>query len=266
MTSSTLNYLAAMPEKPVYYYSEPPPGQRWRNTRGDRRPVEIEDARELRPPAHLDREGFALTRRRSRAGDLYDPAQRELYFREVETWVREESGAARVLVFDHNLRSGAREEGSREGVQAPVRFVHNDYTEASAPQRVRDLLGDEAEALLRRRFAVINVWKPLRGPILETPLAVCDARSIRPGDLVATDLHYPDRRGEVYSLTWDPAHRWFYYPQMRPDEVLLMKCYDSAPDRARFTAHTAFDDPGTPSGTPARESIEVRTLAFFGPD
>ena len=136
MVTSTLNYLAAMPEKPVYYYREPPPGQRWRNTRGDRRRVPIEDARALRPPASLDREGFALIRRRTRARDLFDEAQiRELYFPEVAEWVREATGATRVLVFDHHLRSAARVERGREGAQDPVRFVHNDYTETSAPRR-----------------------------------------------------------------------------------------------------------------------------------
>ncbi len=264
MVHSTLNYLAAMPEKPVYYYGEPPAGQRWRNTRGDRRRVEIADARALRPPADLDREGFALVRRRSSACDLYAEAEvRSVYFGEVEAWVREATGATRVLVFDHNVRSAERAERGEEGAQRPVRFVHNDYTEESAPRRVRDLLGAEAGQLLRHRFAVINVWRPIRGPVLETPLAICDARSIRPRELVTTELRYPDRVGEVYSLTFAPEHRWFYFPRMQADEVLLIKCYDSEPGLARFTAHTAFDDPESPPGAALRESIEVRTLAFF---
>ncbi len=264
MVATMLNYLAAMPERPVYYLHEPPPGQRWRNTRGDRRQMPIHDARDLQPPPALDREGFALVRHRTQAPDLHDEAGvREVYFREVEALVRQATGATRVLVFDHNLRSGADEKAT--GTQDPVRFVHNDYTERSGPQRVRDLLGDEAEELLRHRFAVVNVWKPIRGPVLETPLAVCDARSIRPRDLVPTDLRYADRTGEVYSLTFSPDHRWFYYPLMQADEVLLLKCYDSAADCARFTAHTAFDDPESPPDAPSRESIEVRTLAFYAP-
>ncbi len=150
------------------------------------------------------------------------------------------------------------------GVQNPVRFVHNDYTEVSGPQRVRDLVAaDEARALLRNRVAVINVWKPIRGPVQEAPRAVCDAQSIRPRDLVATDLRYPDRTGEVYSLTWSPDHRWFYYSNMQAEEAMLLKCFDSDPGRARFTAHTAFDDLTSPPDAAPRESIEVRTLAFF---
>src|SRR4029077_4965480 len=138
------------------------------------------------------------------------------------------------------------------------------YTERSAPQRVRDLLGADAVALLRARFAVINVWKPLRRPVEGAPLAVCDARTIAPADLVETDLRYRDRTGEVYSLRFSPAHRWFYYAGMRTDEALLLKCFDSDPTRARFTAHSAFDDPTSRPGARPRESIEVRTLALFG--
>ena len=78
------------------------------------------------------------------------------------------------------------------------------------------------------------------------------------------DLIYPDRIGEIQSLRFDAGHRWLYFPEMEPSEVLLLKCFDSATDgRARFTAHTAFDDPNTPADVEARESIEVRTLAFF---
>jgi hypothetical protein len=255
---ATINYVAPMPERPYYFLYEPPAGTPWRNTKGDRRTMAIGDARTLEPKASLDREGFALVRFANAGPDL--DAVKSVYYRDVEALVREVTGAARVVAFDHNLRSA----GDRaEGVQAPVRFAHNDYTERSGPQRVRDLLSDEADALLGKRFAVINVWKPIRKPVAQAPLAVCDARSIRKEDFIPTDLRYRDRTGEVYSLRWSAAHAWFYFPHMTPGEAMLLKCYDSAKDRARFTAHSAFDDPGTPADAPARESIEVRTLAFF---
>ena len=147
-----------------------------------------------------------------------------------------------------------------------MRFAHNDYTEDSGPQRVRDLFGgDEAETLLQRRFAVINVWKPIRGPVRDTPLAVCDARSIRPPDLVPTDLKYRDRTGEVYSLKFNPEHRWFYFSNMQAHEAMLLKCFDS--DRHARALHRSqrVRRPNRPADAPARESIEVRTLAFFAP-
>lgn len=266
MVEATLNYLAPMAERPVYYLYETPPGESWRNTRGDRRRVEIRDARALRPAPSLDREGFTVVRHATAVSDLYDPdAVREKYYRELEDLVQGVTGARRVVAFDHNLRNAESTGDGETLAQNPVRFVHNDYTLGSGPQRVRDLMGAEAEALLENRFTVINVWKPIRGPVEEAPLAFCDAQSLAPSDFVPTDLVYPDRKGEVYSLTFRPEHRWFYYPAMRADEALLLKCYDSDAKFARFTAHSAFDDPGTPARAAPRESIEVRTLAFFAP-
>jgi hypothetical protein len=263
MVETTLNYLAPMAERPYYYTYPPPPGVSGRNTHGDRRRVAIHDARELAHPS-LDVEGFALVKLASRV-DAYDAqAVARDYYPEVEQAVREFTGARRVLVFDHNVRNTDRNAQGSERTQGAVNYVHNDYTVGSGPQRVRDLVGgDEAEALVRRRFAVINVWRPIRGPVQQAPLAFCDASSLVPDDFVPTDLRYRDRVGEIYSITWSPEHRWFYYPDMQADEALLLKCYDSDPQRASFTAHTAIDDPSSPADAAARESIEVRTLAFF---
>jgi hypothetical protein len=141
--------------------------------------------------------------------------------------------------------------------------VHVDHTEKSGPQRVRELLPEEAEDLLAGRVQIINLWRPIRGPVQDAPLAVCDALSVRSSHLVASDLVYPSRVGETYSVVFDPAHRWFYVPEMRPDEALLLKCYDSKTDgRARFAPHSAFADPRAPSNPTPRESIEMRALVF----
>ena len=114
---------------------------------------------------------------------------------------------------------------------------------------------------------MVQVWRPLAGPVRDMPLAICDARSIAPDDLVETDPVYEDRVGEVFQLRHNPGHRWFYFPEMEPGEALVFKCYDSLDDgRARFTAHTAFVDPATPADAPPRRSIEARALAFFTPE
>jgi hypothetical protein len=128
---------------------------------------------------------------------------------------------------------------------------------------VRDFLGAEAEELLKGRVQVINLWRPIRGPLRDAPLAVCDASSVAPGDLVPSDLVYRDRVGETYAVNYNPEHRWFYVPEMQPDEALLLKCFDSETDgRARFMPHTAFDDPTAPDDVAPRESIELRTFVF----
>ena len=263
MVETTLNYLAPMAERPYFYTFTPPAGVPGRNTHGDRRRVVVHDAREIAQPS-LDVEGFALVKFASRV-DAYDAkAVVRDYYPEVEAVVQKFMGARRVLVFDHNIRNTDRNAEGSARSQPQVNYVHNDYTLRSGPQRVRDLVGgDEAEQLLERRFAVINVWRPIRGPVQQAPLAFCDASSLVQEDFVPTDLRYRDRVGEIYSVTWRDGHRWYYYPRMQADETLLLKCYDSDPKRACFTAHTAIEDPSSPAGAAARESIEVRTLAFF---
>jgi len=107
------------------------------------------------------------------------------------------------------------------------------------------------------------VWRPMRGPLKHMPLALCDAQSVELHDLVATDLILRDRVSETYRLTYNPNHRWYYFPDMQRDEAILIKCYDSDGSRARFTPHVSFDDPTTPPDAPPRESIEVRAFVFF---
>jgi hypothetical protein len=169
-----------------------------------------------------------------------------------------------VVVFDHTLRSGDEVEREAKLVREPVLSAHNDYTEWSGPQRVRELMGDEADALLARRFAIVQVWRPIASPLESNPLAMADARSVAAGDLLVAERRYPHRVGQTYRLKYNPAHRWFYFPRMRRDEAIVFKVFDSEKDgRARFTPHTSFDDPSTPRGAPPRQSIEARTLAFF---
>ena len=183
---------------------------------------------------------------------------------EMEALIKAEAGAKRVVVFDHTLRTADDELCQAAKIREVVRRVHNDYTEWSGPQRVRDLMGDQAEELLKRRFAIVQVWRPIRHPVESWPLAIADARSLSPDDMVVTERRYANRIGQTSAITWNPDHRWYWFPQMRPDEALVFKVYDSLQDgRARFTAHTAFEDPTTPPHARPRESIEIRTLAFF---
>ena len=264
--SAKLNYLVPSNEKPASYTYEPPAGTPWRTGRYEAQTVAIRDARPLVGRLSLDREGFDLVRRPTAMGDFYDERQvREVYYPEVERLVLEATGAEKAVIFDHTLRSGALAERRADGLREAVKRVHNDYTEKSGPQRVRDLLPpDEAEARLRGRFAFINVWRPIRGPVEEAPLALADARSMAAEDLVPSDLIYRDRTGETYAIAYNSAHRWFYFPRMERDEAVLIKCYDSARDgTARWSAHTAFEDPTTPPDARPRESIEVRTIAFW---
>jgi hypothetical protein len=230
--------------------------------------VQIANGREARDLA-LDANGFVLVEDRTAVRDFFDPDElKRVYYPEVEALIRRVAGASRVVVFDHTLRSGNEAEREAKLLREPVLSAHNDYTEWSGPQRVRDLMGDDAERLLERRFAIIQVWRATYAdaaqPIQSNPLAIADARSVASEDLLVAERRYPHRVGQTYRLKYSPRHRWFYFPQMRRDEAIVFKVFDSAKDgRARFTPHTSFDDPATPPGAPPRQSIEARALAFF---
>lgn len=260
-----LNYLAPMAERPRTYTYDPPAGVPRSNIGSDTHVVRVFSIRPIAQEVSLDREGFALLRRPTAVQDFYDDAEvRRVYYPEAEQALLEATGAKRVFVFDHTVRR--RVPGAEDRIAAlrqPVPRVHVDHTEQSGPQRVRDLLGDEAEALLRGRVQVVNLWRPIRGPLRDAPLAVCDARTVARDDLVPSDLVYRDRTGETYAVRYSPGHRWFYVPEMQTDEALLLKCYDSRTDGvARFAPHTAFEDPTVGPDILPRESIELRTFLF----
>lgn len=227
--------------------------------------VEITDGRRAGRSFSLDENGFVFVEHQTAVRDFFDKHELEnTYYPEVAALIKKLSGAKRVHVFDHTLRSG--DEGEREArlIREPVLSAHNDYTEWSGPHRVRELLPDEADDLLKNRFAIIQVWRAINQPIQSNPLAIADARSIAPEDLLIAERRYPHRVGQTYRIQYNPQHRWFYFPQMRRDEALVFKVFDSEKDgRARFTPHTSFEDPSTPPGAPPRQSIEARALAFF---
>ncbi|HSZ51372.1 MAG TPA: CmcJ/NvfI family oxidoreductase, partial [Caulobacteraceae bacterium] len=229
--------------------------------------VRIHNARPAARALDLDVEGFRIVDHHSAVRDFWDEAQTlALGHPETAELVRAVTGASRVVVFDHTLRrrSDGVADRTAGAARQPAIRVHVDQTIASGPQRVREIMGEEAEALLAGRAAIINVWRPIRHVARDWPLAIADARSIAPDDLIASDLVFPHRRGEIYGLAYDPDQRWRFVPDLTPDEAVLIKCWDSDPRVARFTPHTAFADPTTPEGTPPRESIEFRTMAFWG--
>jgi hypothetical protein len=265
--NAALHYLVPMGERPRVYTYDPPPGVSRANGEHEAHVMPVRSLRPIAPDLSLDREGFELIRHQTAVRDFYDDDEvKRVYYPEAERAIAEATGASRVFIFDHTVRRrvlGVQDRAPGTPRQ-PATRVHVDHTAKSGAQRVRDFFGDEAaEELLRGRVQVINLWRPIRGPLRDAPLAMCDARSVAPDDLVQQDLVYRDRVGEIYAVTYNPAHRWYYAPEMQADEALLLKCYDSATDgRARFMPHTAFEDPTAPADMLPRESIEIRSLVF----
>jgi hypothetical protein len=262
---ATLNYVVDTGEK--IFTETAAPGSLDVRSGGqqDPRRITIRNGRPYAGNFELDENGFRFVRHDTRVVDFFNEDEvRGVYYPEMEALVKAQSGATRVEVFDHTLRTADDDLREKRRIREVVRRVHNDYTEWSGPQRVRDLLPKESDALLRRRFAIVQVWRPIRLPVETFPLAICDARTLSHDDLIVSERRYPDRIGQTYAIKYNPQHRWYWFPRMRRDEALVFKVYDSLNDgRARWTAHTAFDDPTAPPNARPRESIEIRTLAFF---
>jgi hypothetical protein len=262
---ATLNYIVD-DGKPVFTIVAVPGGRDARSgATSDPRRVTIHNGRPHANDFVLERNGFRFVRHDTKVADFYDEDEiKRVYYPEMVELVKAESGANRVVVFDHTLRTADDELRESKKIREVVRRVHNDYTEWSAPQRVRDIVPDEAEDLLKRRFAIIQTWRPIRHPVETFPLAMADAQTLSPSDMILSERRALNRTGQTYAIKYNPAHKWYWFPRMRREEAYVFKVFDSIKDgRARWTAHTAFEDPTTPPYARPRESIEIRTMAFF---
>jgi len=228
--------------------------------------VRIESMRPQTDELSLDRNGFALLRSPSAVKDFYDPAEiKEVYYPEIQALVKQITGAAKVLTFGEVARS----DGNRTGDgRLPSYGAHVDYQDRTVRQFAEEMLGkDEAAEWLKRRYFLINLWRPITR-VERTPLALCDAASVKQGDLAESEivggLNDPNRPSMFgFNLTYNPEHRWYYAPRMEPEEILAFRLFDSDASKLQWTGHTAFDDPSAAPDAPPRESIEIRTISFM---
>jgi hypothetical protein len=266
-TTAVLNFLKPMAGRPSSLQYEAPPGVPQRNAEDEAHVVTIHDARPLAGRLSLDAEGFEYLRApNSFAAFDDDAAIRSFYYPKVQRLLADATGATRVIAFDHNVRNAVRAASGEAGIRGPVPRTHNDFTARSGRERVLAELAERGldPALIEGRFAIVNLWRPIGRKVEKWPLALVDARTLGPDDLVATDLVYRDRVGETYSLGFSAGQTWYYFPWLTPDEAILIKGYDSQEEGvARFAAHSAFEDPQSPADAPERESIEVRALVIY---
>ncbi len=265
---ANLKFLANLDEPLVYVPSKGGGDQTDHVGNFTMQAVSVHDGRIDKHSASLDVEGFQLVSQETAVEDFYDAAQvKSTYHEEVKALLMQTTGATRVEVFDDTLRTSSIERQRARNIREPADIVHNDYTARSGIRRMRDYFADdvdEAEKLLQRRFAIVNVWRSIAGPVVDHPLVLCDAATVRPEDLIAVERRAEERIGELQVVRHDPGQRWYYFPQMQMNEALLFKTFDSETDgRARFTVHSSFADPAAPVDAPARASIETRCLLFF---
>ena len=265
-TRAKFNYVVDNGRPPVRYIDWPEMAHLAVEPVYQQHEMAVRNGRPLRDTFSIDTHGFVFVDHYTQVKDFTDEAQRNnVYDAEVQALIKKHTGAADVVVFDHTLRVSDAQGQKSINVRPTVKGVHNDYTEASAPRRLREIVGDaEADRRLKKRWAIVQVWRPIRGTVMIDPLGICDGRSIPQKGFIRVERRYKDRTGEVYHIAHNPSHIWFHFPQMERHEALVFKVFDSDTSKpSRFTAHSAFDDPATPADAPARESIETRTFAFF---
>ena len=263
-----LKFLANLDEPLVYIPSKGGGDQTDHVGNFTMQEVNIHDGRRDTSSSSLDVEGFQLVSQKTGVNDFYDDAQIEsTYHAEVKALLAEVTGASRIDIFDDTRRSSSLDQQRVKNIREPADIVHNDYTAASGIKRLRDHFKDdpsEAEELLQQRFAIVNVWRSIAGPVYNHHVTLCDASTVAPEELVSVERRAEERIGEIQVALHGPEQRWYYYPAMKMDEALLIKTFDSETDgRTRFTIHTSFEDPGAPVDAPPRESIETRCLLFF---
>jgi len=265
---STLQFYASPEDgsSPFQYVEDPPEGQPKRNFGDADIKVEITDIRGRETDFTLDRNAFETLMNVNSAmsyKDFEDDSKvQKIYYPEVESLLlKHVPGVNRVLIFDHTIRRA-----NPSSPRAPVTRTHIDQTPSSAVARVHHHLPAEAEELLKGRYRIINVWRPINGAVQSFPLAFADSASVRDEDLVGIEHRYPDRTGETAGVKYNPGQQWHYWSGMDNDERLLLKCYDSdetvIQNGGSRVPHTAFIDPRTPEEGKPRESIEVRALVF----
>lgn len=258
-----------MRERAFQTMYEPAPGYLSTNCAFDLRSCRIQDARQVASSISLEETGFTLLDTPSKVKHFYDEQEvTQVYYPEIEALALEITGGSAASVFDHVLRQrengrpslamGRPGDGSRP---AAVGRVHNDYTESSGEARLGMVYPQQRRGT---PFVILNFWRPIIDPAIDTPLALCDCRSFSTSDWIDCDIIYPNRTGQIYLGQFAEAHRWYYYPQMLPTELLVFKTYDSRCDvPARMTPHCAFDDVTADPDAPLRRSMEIRCLVLL---
>jgi hypothetical protein len=238
-------------------------------------PMWITNARGL--TTDVDREGFVLVPHVSAVADFgaiqVDPVVDQQYIDEMSDLLTEVTGASKVVFLGGGKKrfgeSAVDQLASLKNAK-PARYPHADNTDASATAMAElfEQLVDDVDLSGYSRWAMYNMWRSVTPPPQDFPLAVCDARSLAPGDEV-TVTALTVELGDVHvchdttSYVHNSAHRWHYFRDMTPDEVLVFKAHDTDTTRAGRVPHTAFTDPTCPRGTPTRASVEMRALALF---
>lgn len=256
-----LTFIVPSPDGSAPFVTEGPEGDEISETKTHQ--VRVDDIRGREHMYNLDTNAFQVLQNVSSEAtyetfDTIDEIQR-VYYPEVQRLLLENvPGAQRVKIMGHSVRKE-----SSDKHRNPILFVHSDHTEQVAEKFAKEYADSEkAEELLNGRWRIVNVWRPLNGPVQTTPMTFASASSLSEDDLFNVEVRMPDRLDWFMGLKYNPTQRWCYWSEMENSERLLLKCTDSAQGVGKHAFHSAFVDPRAPLDAKPRESIEVRTLVF----
>ena len=263
MINTKLNFVKKNNNvKPRVTYSGTNEGQSY-NEPSQMREVQIQDARSCSENFKLHNNGFEKVSNVLVNENFDDAAWIEsVLYKDVENLVKEASGASHVFIFDYTIRRGVE-----DSLRKPAQHVHVDYTHNTGPARAEQMIdADELKQLKGKRFIQVNFWRSVKGPVEQMPLAFLDSRTLDEDDLTLAEIKFTDtgHLGEIYAVSQNEQQRWYYYPDMQENEALLIKGYDTDKTAiSKFTPHSAFIDPTSKPDAAPRQSIEIRTFAFF---
>ncbi|KAL5323981.1 hypothetical protein ACEPPN_008524 [Leptodophora sp. 'Broadleaf-Isolate-01'] len=281
---ASLEYLQKLPlyeyEKPYWCFLPPKEGYDPDHQRVDNLEFEnhsdiiIQDIRDRKTKARIGECGFEVFDHKSKFSAFPTAEDVIQYREETEMLLKEKLGAEFVQCYDSRLRENVLFQRRQLDLndltltEGPARGVHNDITYVSGPTVINRYLSDETKSKYLRpgyRFRIVNAstWRTLIPQLEDRPLALCDSRSVNPEDLVAADRIIPDRVGEVYYLTYNPNHQWFWLEKQTPSEPYAFVMYDTkGGDHARFCPHVSFVNPNAPKDAAPRQSIETRSIVI----
>lgn len=272
--TAAIGYLAEHDNKPEIRVYDPASGKPVENPDITDTDMPIVDGRTTGIDYSLHDQGFSLHHQPTPFTDYFDREQViNTYYQDTSAAMKAILGAHEVFVFDHNVRSVTKSAAGQAGVGTPVATVHTDYTDASGPKRAKTVLENAGrEDLLGRRLCLVNLWRPIAGPVVDVPLTLCDVNTVSEKELFDTRISFYDadnntdarHAGHIYSVKYSPDHRWVYFSEMQKEEILLLKCWDSQNTTQHpFVPHTGFVHPHQPDNFTPRESIEARTLVVY---
>ncbi|KDQ10327.1 hypothetical protein BOTBODRAFT_36229 [Botryobasidium botryosum FD-172 SS1] len=212
---TTLNFFTSPPsgEAPRTYTGPPPPGEPQKNWTPEAHDVVIHNARGLEDTFGLDVTGFEFLQHESAETEfLDDEVTKARYYPEIEQLLKERTGAKRIVVLHHLVRRDYEGKAADGIVLGPARGVHVDQSFEFARTIAHRVLGDEAERVLKGRFRIINVWRPIGAPVYHDPLTVGDWRTLSAEDdlVPVKHIHGPEKETEIFNVRYNPGQKWYY--------------------------------------------------------